>query len=114
MKRKRLTRRAGFHVGITNSSAQVATMVLTPGGQEGGPDNRHRGADQWLYVIEGTGRATVNGRTVRLSAGSLLLIERGDTHEIRNTGRGQLQTVNFYVPPAYGPHGEQLARGRPS
>ncbi|HTL49227.1 MAG TPA: cupin domain-containing protein [Steroidobacteraceae bacterium] len=114
MKRKRLSLRPGFHVGITNRSAQAATMVLPPGGQEGGPDNRHRGADQWLYVIEGTGRATVNGRTVPLIAGTLLLIEHGDTHEIRNTGRGPLQTVNFYVPPAYGPHGEQLARGRPS
>ena len=114
MKRKRLSLRAGFHVGITNRSAQAATMVLAPGGQEGGPGNRHRRADQWLYVIEGTGHATVNGRTVRLTAGSLLLIERGDAHEIQNTGRGQLQTLNFYVPPAYGPHGEQLARGRPS
>ena len=114
MKRKRLSLRPGFHVGITNRSAQAATMVLAPGGQEGGTDNRHRGADQWLYVIEGRGRATVNGRTVPLAAGTLLLIEHGDTHEIRNTGRGQLQTVNFYVPPAYGPHGEQLARGRPS
>jgi mannose-6-phosphate isomerase-like protein (cupin superfamily) len=114
MKRKRLSLRNGFHVGITNRSAQAATMVLARGGQEGGPDNRHRGADQWLYVIEGSGRATVNGREVPLSAGTLLLIERGDTHEIRNTGRGRLQTVNFYVPPAYGPHGGQLARGRPS
>ena len=112
MKRKRLTRRAGFHVGITNRSAQVATMVLTPGGQEGGPDNRHRGADQWLYVIEGTGRATVNGRTVRLSAGSLLLIERGDTHEIRNTGRSLLKTVSVYVPPAYKPDGDELPAGK--
>jgi len=114
MKRKRLSLRAGFHVGITNRGAQAATMVLAPGGQEGGPGNRHRGADQWLYVIAGAGRATVNGRKQSLSPGTLLLIERGDTHEIRNTGRGQLSTVNFYVPPAYGPHGGQLARGRPS
>jgi mannose-6-phosphate isomerase-like protein (cupin superfamily) len=114
MKRKRLGLRAGFHVGVTTRGAQAATMVLAPGGREGGPDNRHRGADQWLYVLEGTGRAIVNGRRLPLAAGTLLLIERGDTHEIRNTGRGQLQTLNFYVPPAYGPHGEQLARGRPS
>ena len=89
-------------------------MVLVPGGKEGGPGNRHRGADQWLYVIDGTGRALVNGRSVLLSAGSLVLIERGDTHEIRNTGRGLLKTLNFYVPPAYGQDGEPRSRSRPT
>jgi hypothetical protein len=28
-------------------------MVLAVGGKEGGSENRHQGADQWLYVIEG-------------------------------------------------------------
>lgn len=114
MKRQRLNLRVGFHVGITTDSAQAATMVLVPGGKEGGPGNSHRGAAQWLYVIEGTGRATVNGRRVPLSAGTLLLIDPGDTHEILNTGRGHLKTVNFYLPPAYGQNGEPLARGRPA
>src|ERR1700752_2434087 len=97
----------GFHVGVRNRRSQAATMMLAPGGKEGGPDNRHRGADQWLYVIEGTGRARVNGRGVRLKPGMLVLIEKGDVHEIRNTGRGQLKTVNFYVPPAYRRNGTQ-------
>ena len=114
MKRKRLSLRVGFHVGVTTRSAQVAAMVLVPGGKEGGSGNRHQGADQWLYVISGTGRARVNGRSLPLSAGSLLLVERGDLHEIRNTGRGLLKTVNFYVPPAYRQDGEALPRGRRS
>ena len=114
MKRQRLNLRVGFHVGITTRSAQAATMVLVPGGKEGGASNKHEGADQWLFVIEGTGRATVNGRKLPLAAGTLLLVKRGDTHEIRNTGRGHLKTVNFYVPPAYGQDGEPLSRGRPA
>jgi mannose-6-phosphate isomerase-like protein (cupin superfamily) len=111
MKNKRLSLRAGFHVGITNRRAQVATMTLLPGSVEGGSDNRHRGADQWLYVIEGRGRATVNGRRFALVPGMLLLIERGDRHEIRNTGRRLLKTLNLYVPPAFNAHGEELPRG---
>jgi mannose-6-phosphate isomerase-like protein (cupin superfamily) len=110
MKRKRLSLRVGFHVGITTRSAQAATMVLVPGGKEGGPDNRHRGADQWLYVLSGTGRAVLNGRGTPLSEGVLVLIKRGDVHEIRNTGRRQLKTLNLYVPPAYGRSG-RLPRG---
>jgi mannose-6-phosphate isomerase-like protein (cupin superfamily) len=102
----------GFRVVLTNSRSQAAAMILAPGDAEGGPDNRHRGADQWLFVQSGTGVAAVNGRRVKLKAGSLLLIERGDRHEIRNTGRTPLKTLNLYVPPAYTTSGEELPAGR--
>jgi mannose-6-phosphate isomerase-like protein (cupin superfamily) len=82
------------------------------GEAEGDPGNRHRGADQWLYVLSGTATAKVNGRRYQLRAGSLMLIEHGDEHEIRNTGRTLLRTLNFYVPPAYRKDGEPLPRGR--
>lgn len=87
-------------------------MVIGPGDAEGGPQNRHRGSDQWLYVLSGSGTATVNGRGHHLRRGSLVLIERGETHEIRNTGRRPLRTLNFYVPPAYTKEGESLPPGR--
>jgi mannose-6-phosphate isomerase-like protein (cupin superfamily) len=87
-------------------------MTLAPGEAEGGQDNRHRGADQWLFVVTGTGEAVVNGETVPLKAGALLLISRGDTHEIKNTGEGLLRTLNVYVPPAYTEDGEELPRGQ--
>jgi mannose-6-phosphate isomerase-like protein (cupin superfamily) len=113
MKHKLLRFGQGFRVAIGNGRSQAAEMTLGPGDSEGGPDNRHRGSDQWLYVVSGTGRAVVNGRRYRLRAGTLLLIERGDMHEIRNTGRQQLRTLNVYVPPAYTKGGEELPRGRP-
>jgi mannose-6-phosphate isomerase-like protein (cupin superfamily) len=87
-------------------------MVIPPGDAEGDPRNRHRGADQWLFVLAGSARALVNGKPYRLSAGSLMLIEHGDRHEIKNTGRGLLRTLNFYVPPAYRADGNPLPRGR--
>jgi mannose-6-phosphate isomerase-like protein (cupin superfamily) len=102
----------GFSVTLGNTRGQAATMVIPPGDCEGGPDNRHRGADQWLFVVSGTGAAILAGRTHRLKAGSLVLIERGTTHEIRNTGRTALKTLNVYVPPAYRADGEELPRGR--
>jgi len=37
-------------------------MVIAPGDAEGGPGNRHRGADQWLFVLSGTGEARIKGR----------------------------------------------------
>jgi mannose-6-phosphate isomerase-like protein (cupin superfamily) len=102
----------GFRVVLGNARAQAAQMTLAPDETEGGPDNRHRGADQWLYVVSGTGEAVVNGETRPLREGTLLLIERGDTHEVRNTGREALRTLNVYVPPAYTEDGEELPPGR--
>jgi oxalate decarboxylase/phosphoglucose isomerase-like protein (cupin superfamily) len=40
------------------------------------------------------------------------LIEHGDAHEIRNTGRGPLRTLNLYSPPAYRADGRELPAGR--
>ena len=87
-------------------------MVLAPGDAEGGADNRHRGADQWLYVLSGSGEAIVDGRRHKLRAGSLVLIERKEKHQIRNNGRGLLRTLNFYVPPAYRKDGNPRPRGK--
>jgi len=87
-------------------------MVLAPGDAEGGSDNRHRGADQWLYVLSGSGEAIVNGRRHRLRAGSLIFVERREKHQVKNTGRALLRTLNFYVPPAYRQNGDPLPRGR--
>jgi mannose-6-phosphate isomerase-like protein (cupin superfamily) len=112
MPRKHLRFGRGFSVALTNQRAQAATMVIAPGDSEGGPDNRHRGADQWLYVLSGRGVATVANRKNPLRAGTLLLIERGTTHEIRNTGRSPLKTLNVYVPPAYTSGGDELPRGK--
>ena len=91
---------------------KTAEMVLAPGDGEGGADNRHRGADQWLFVLSGAGEAIVGGRRHKLSAGSLLFIERREKHEVKNTGRALLRTLNFYVPPAYRSDGDPLPRGR--
>ena len=103
----------GFRLALKNSRAQAATMVIASGDSEGGPDNRHRGSDQWLYVLSGRGQASINGRAHALRTGTLLLIERGSAHEIRNTGRAPLRTLNLYVPPAYTASGDPLPRGRP-
>ena len=102
----------GFKVALSNPRAQAATMVIAPGDQEGGPDNRHRGADQWLFVLSGAGVAVLAGKSTRLKAGSLLLIERGTTHAIRATGDEPLKTLNVYVPPAYDADGDERPRGK--
>ncbi len=114
MQHKHLQFGHGFKVVLGDKHSQAAQMTLAPGETEGGPDNRHKGADQWLYVASGTGVAVVEGDRVELREGTLVLIGRGEAHEIRNTGDSPLKTLNVYVPPAYTEGGDELPAGRPT
>jgi mannose-6-phosphate isomerase-like protein (cupin superfamily) len=62
--------------------------------------------------VDGSGVAMINGTNVKLKAGMMVLIEAGDRHEIRNTGRSLLKTVSVYVPPAYRDEERELPAGR--
>ena len=114
MDHKHLQFGQGFRVVLGDEHSQAAQMTLAPGATEGGPDNYHRGADQWLFVVSGSGVATINRRRYLLRPSTLLLIEHGDRHEIRNTGRQLLRTLNVYVPPAYTADGDELPAGKPA
>ena len=63
--------------------------------------------------MEGSGEAVMNGHKLPLETGVPVLIEKGDRHEICNTGRSLLKTVNIYLSPAYDGEGEELPPGKP-
>ncbi|MDB4954328.1 MAG: tetracenomycin polyketide synthesis protein [Myxococcales bacterium] len=89
--------------------SQAAMMILGPGqASQEQSGNEHAWAEQWLYVVSGTGSARVGKRTVKLRPRTLLLIERHEPHQITNTGRHSLVTLNVYAPPAYDKAGEPL------
>lgn len=107
-------KRGSFELLARTEGAQAAKMTLQPGkASDEEPSNEHRRSEQWLFVVSGTGTAKIGKRrgslrNVRLRAGSLLLIEKGELHQIRNTGKKPLVTLNLYVPPAYGADQEPL------
>lgn len=102
-------RRKAFSVLARSRSSQAATMTLAPGATSNEDSaNEHAWAEQWLYVVSGTGTARVGKRSVRLREGSLLLIEKREPHVIRAGKRSRLVTMNIYVPPAYDDKGEPL------
>jgi mannose-6-phosphate isomerase-like protein (cupin superfamily) len=99
--------RSNFKVLTSTRSAQAAMMTLRPG-QSSSDEvmNEHPRAEQWLFVVSGTGRAIVGKSRVALKTNSLLLIEKNEPHQVTNTGRKPLITLNLYVPPAYDDQGE--------
>jgi mannose-6-phosphate isomerase-like protein (cupin superfamily) len=105
-------KRGQFDLLVATRGAQAAKMTLRPGAtSDDEPSNEHSHSEQWLFVISGKGQALIGKRRgalrrVELAANSLLVIEKGELHQIKNTGRKSLVTINLYVPPAYNDDGE--------
>lgn len=105
-------KRGQFDLLVATRGAQAAKMTLRPGAaSDDEPSNEHPDCEQWLFVLSGSGEAVIGKRhgslrRVALAENSLLLIEKGELHQIKNTGRRALVTINFYVPPAYKADGE--------
>jgi mannose-6-phosphate isomerase-like protein (cupin superfamily) len=100
------TSRGSFDVLVATQNAQAAMMTLRRGGaSDDQPSNEHPECEQWLFVLSGSGVAVIgDGRATRrvpLAENSLLVIKKGEPHQIKNSGRKPLRTLNVYVPPAY-------------
>lgn len=107
MKLLKLTgRRKAFAVLAATRSVQAAIMDLAPGQSTGETSNEHPRSEQWLLVLSGSGRAVVKRRSFALRRHALLLIAKGEIHQIINRGRKPLRLLNFYAPPAYSTEGD--------
>ena len=107
-------KRGKFNLLAHTRALQAAMMTLRPSGvSDNEPSNEHSGSEQWLFVISGSGKAKIGKRraqlrSVKIEAGSLLIIEKGELHQIINTGKRSLRTINFYAPPAYDEQGKPV------
>jgi mannose-6-phosphate isomerase-like protein (cupin superfamily) len=105
-----------FEILLTADEAQAAMMILRPGASsDEEPSNEHPDSQQWLLVLSGSGHALVGKnrqglRRVPLRKDSLLVIEKGELHQIQNTSTVPMRTINFYVPPAYDADGNPIAK----
>jgi mannose-6-phosphate isomerase-like protein (cupin superfamily) len=101
--------RGGFEPLHATPTSQAAMMTLQPRESTSPrPDNEHAWAEQWLFVVQGEGTAKAKGKKLALRPGSLLVIEKGEPHQITNTGTMPLVTLSFYAPPAYDKKGDPL------
>jgi mannose-6-phosphate isomerase-like protein (cupin superfamily) len=113
MKHLKTRGRDEFEVMHATPTSQAAMMTLAPGESSSeSSENEHAWAEQWLYVVAGEGTARDGKKKqIKLGPGSLLLIEKAEPHEIKNTGTTPLVTLNIYAPPAYDDDGEPLYGG---
>lgn len=84
-------------LGETERS-QAVEIVLQPGRSTGQTDGSY-GGDEWIFVLEGRGRAIVSGRHLVIEPGTAILVEAGEEHELENSGTEPLRTLHVLAPP---------------
>jgi mannose-6-phosphate isomerase-like protein (cupin superfamily) len=89
---------ASYTFPIYAATGSAATAVVyfevAPGKRLG----RHTdSSEEVLYIVEGTGEATVGDERVAVSTGSLAVVPALAPHDIRNTGSAPLKVVGFFA-----------------
>lgn len=81
----------------TGSHTQVVIMSIPMGGEIG--EEVHKDNDQVLYLVEGEGKAVLNGEETDYQEGDLVLVRAGTKHNFLNTGNKDLKIITTYSPP---------------
>ncbi len=81
--------------------SQIACMVLQQDEESGEYGSEHADSDQVLFVLQGSGWGSVEGREYHLAELDTVLIEAGEKHQFRGASNVPFRTLNVYAPKAY-------------
>ena len=81
--------------------------------QEGPPLHRHRGQDEWWYIVEGEYLFEVDGQEIHACAGATVFAPRGSRHTFQNIGAVTGRTVTTVVPGGVDDFFEELEMAAP-
>lgn len=60
------------------------------------PVHFHPGTEEFIYIVEGEGEASLDGEVSKVTAGDIILIAPGTHHGLSNTGTGTLKMLWSY------------------
>jgi quercetin dioxygenase-like cupin family protein len=84
-----------LHRGLGLSSSAMSRIVGKPGWEI--LPHRHERSDELLFVLEGGGTLTLEGREIRVSEQTAVWIPRGQEHSWR-TGTAGVRALQIYAP----------------
>lgn len=81
-------------LNTTEKDFQVVAMSLKPNENIG--FEVHQDTSQMFYVVSGRGIAYIDGETVPINIGDIVIAERDESHDIINTGTKELKLLTIY------------------
>jgi mannose-6-phosphate isomerase-like protein (cupin superfamily) len=81
----------------TGSHMQIVVMSIPPGGEVGA--ETHSDNDQSLYLVEGSGKAYLDGIAMPFEVGDVVLVPAGTKHNFVAAQDQPLKIITTYAPP---------------
>lgn len=81
----------------TGTKSQLVLMSIPVGGDIG--METHTDVDQILVIVEGEGKAILNGQDSPIEKHDLIFVPAGTEHNFVNTGKEDLKLYTVYAPP---------------
>ena len=53
----------------------------------------HIGSEEFYYLLEGKGLMTIDGESVEMEPGDVVLVKNGDSHAFKNVGKNELHMI---------------------
>ncbi len=85
-----------FDPTVAYVSLTYCVEIFDIGGKT--PPNRHQIAVEMFFILKGEGKATCDGKTVKIQAGDSILVPPQGVHIIENTGDSRLYALCIMVP----------------
>ena len=85
----------------SDESASVAVGRYAPGAEL--KSHFHKTHSETVYVIEGTGLRTIEGKEIDVKPGSIHFNPMGKAHAIKNTGNVDMIFLSIFTPAMKGP-----------
>jgi len=82
---------------FTGAKSQLVLMAIPPGGEIG--EETHARVEQSLFLVDGEGKAILDGVESPVRAGDVVVVTSGTRHNIVNTSSQALKIYTIYAPP---------------
>ena len=83
----------------TGKKSQLVLMAI-PEGEDIGAEV-HPATDQILFIVDGEGKAVVNGKTFKVGENDVVFVPAGARHNLTNSGDEELKLFTVYSPPEH-------------
>lgn len=81
---------------FTGAKSQFVAMDIKPGEDIG--EETHHHVEQTLFLLQGVGKAVLDGKEQPYRAGDVVIVTPGVKHNFINTGRESLKIFTLYAP----------------
>ena len=83
----------------TGKKSQLVLMAI-PEGEDIGAEV-HPATDQIFFIVDGKGKAVVNGKTFKIGENDVVFVPAGARHNLVNEGDEPLKLFTVYSPPEH-------------